>query len=95
MGASKNFLNFVLKKFVKEARWAQNFSIQWKISGNGYPNWKKQWAHDGRGAHEFSKNFMGVSTKKKTMGSAPFFKSHFFRAHNPRIPKNSKSIFKN
>ena len=21
---------------------------------------KKQWAHDGRGAHEFSKNFMGV-----------------------------------
>ena len=33
----QNF-EFCPKKIVKEARWAQNFSIQWKINGNGYAN---------------------------------------------------------
>ena len=52
---------------------------------NGRFKKKKQWAHDGRGAHEITKKLHG-RTNKKTMGSATFFESPFFRAHDPGIP---------
>ena len=89
---------FCPKKIIPEARWAYHFSVKWKnkrkfmgnlpmlfFVSNGRFKKKKQWAHDGRGAHEIKKNFMGVS-KKKTMGIAPFFESPFFQAHDPGIP---------
>lgn len=38
---------------------------------------KKQWAHDGRGAQDIKKSFMGIS-RKKTWAASLFSKVHFF-----------------
>ena len=86
---------------IPEARCAYNFSVKWinkrKFMGklpmlffvsNGRFKKKKQWAHDGRVAHEIKKNFMGIS--KKNDGQRPFFASPFFRAHDPGIPMQER-----
>ena len=47
--------------------------------------WEKQWAHDGRSAHNFFLEKMG-SSKKKIMGSAHFLAVRILGAHDPYIP---------
>ena len=37
----------------------------------------------------------GRQKMKKTMGSAPFLQIHFFRAHDPGIPRELMQNFKN
>ena len=94
---------FCPKKIITEARWAYHFFGQVnevknrrKFMGNlpilffvsnGRLKKKKIWAHDGHEANEIKK-LLGRLKKEKTMGSAHFFISSFFLAHDPGIPNS-------